>query len=106
MSLDKLLDQVKGAILQHVEGGDSSSDVDTGALLNKVESLFGQHADNTGQSLRANDQNDNSGNDSQDNDDQDDDDDDDRNSRQSQGRGSSRDDDDDNDSDDDDDNAK
>lgn len=105
MSLDKLLDQVKGAIMQHVEGGDSDSNVDTGALLNKVESLFGQHADNTGQPLQSNNQNDDSdddGNDTNDTDDDQDDDDD----RQSRGRGKNDDDDDDNDDSDDDDNDK
>ena len=103
MSLDKLLDQVKGAILQHVDGGDSDSNVDTGALLNKVESLFGQHADNTGQPLRSNNQD----GDSDANDDDQDDDDADRNDRQSNNRGKSDDDDDsDNDDSDDDDDDK
>ncbi|HZT41306.1 MAG TPA: hypothetical protein VFA07_03915 [Chthonomonadaceae bacterium] len=95
MSLDKLLDQVKGAILQHVEGEDSDSNVDTGALLNKVESLFGQHADNTGQPLRSNDQGGDSNNDDDDQDEDDDQDDKDRNSRPSSGRGKNSDDDDD-----------
>ena len=100
MSLDKLLDQVKGVIMQHVEGGDSDSGVDTGALLNKVESLFGQHADDTGQPLRSKDQGDDSDNDDQDDDDKDDED---RNARQSRGRGKNTDDDDDSDNDDKDD---
>ena len=51
MSLDWLLQQVKGAVLNH-----SNQQQETGfnpsGLLNQIEDLFGQHAANTGQQIR------------------------------------------------------
>ena len=54
MALNFLLDQVRNAITNHAgqqqqqQGG---SGFDTSALLGQVESLFGQHAESTGQSI-------------------------------------------------------
>ena len=49
MALGFLLDQIKGAISNH--GNQPGNNFDTGGLMNTVEGLFGQHAQNTGQVL-------------------------------------------------------
>jgi len=49
MALGSLLDQVKNAISNH--GDQPNNNFDTGGLMNTIEGLFGQHAENTGQVL-------------------------------------------------------
>ena len=51
MALGFLLDQVKNAVSNH--GDQPGNNFDTGGLMNTIEGLFGQHAQNTGQPLSS-----------------------------------------------------
>jgi hypothetical protein len=51
MALNFLLDQVRGAISNHAD--QPQNNFDSGGLINTIEGLFGQHAQNTGQVLSS-----------------------------------------------------
>ena len=51
MALGFLLDQVKNAVSNH--GNQPGNNFDSGGLMNTIEGLFGQHAQNTGQVLSS-----------------------------------------------------
>ncbi len=51
--LGSLLDQVKNAISNHSD--QPGNNFDSGGLMNTVEGLFGQHAQNTGQDMSGQD---------------------------------------------------